>query len=213
VSQPLWTPASSATPIVAAAEPPVLPFGDQLFQRLLRHRIIFLGQQVDDDIANRICAELVLLAAEDEKRDISIYINSPGGSVYAGMAIYDVMQYVPNDIQTFAMGMAASMGQFLLTAGAPGKRYALPHAQILMHQPSGGIGGTASDIRIQAEQMLYIKRTLFERTAFHTGRPIEQIEKDADRDRWFTAEEAREYGFVDHVIRSAVEVPTEGIAP
>jgi len=213
VSQPLWTPASSATPIVAAAEPPVLPFGDQLFQRLLRHRIIFLGQQVDDDIANRICAELVLLAAEDEKRDISIYINSPGGSVYAGMAIYDVMQYVPNDIQTFAMGMAASMGQFLLTAGAPGKRYALPHAQILMHQPSGGIGGTASDIRIQAEQMLYIKRTLFERTAFHTGRPIEQIEKDADRDRWFTAEEAREYGFVDHVIRSAVEVPAEGITP
>jgi ATP-dependent Clp protease, protease subunit len=217
VSEPLWTPALSAAPsmavpsIVAAAEPPVLPFGDQLFQRLLRHRIIFLGQQVDDDIANRICAELVLLAAEDEKRDISIYINSPGGSVYAGMAIYDVMQYVPNDIATYAMGMAASMGQFLLTAGAPGKRYALPHAQILMHQPSGGIGGTASDIRIQAEQMLYIKRTLFERTAYHTGRAIEQIEKDADRDRWFTAEEAKEYGFVDHVIRSAVEVPAEGI--
>jgi ATP-dependent Clp protease, protease subunit len=211
VSEPLWTPALSAVPsIAAAAEPPVLPFGDQLFQRLLRHRIIFLGQQVDDDIANRICAELVLLAAEDEKRDIRIYINSPGGSVYAGMAIYDVMQYVPNDIATYAMGMAASMGQFLLTAGAPGKRYALPHAQILMHQPSGGIGGTASDIRIQAEQMLYIKRTLFERTAYHTGRPIEQIEKDADRDRWFTAEEAKEYGFVDHVIRSAVEVP-EGI--
>jgi ATP-dependent Clp protease, protease subunit len=209
VSEPLWTPALSAASIMAAAEPSVLPFGDQLFQRLLRHRIIFLGQQVDDDIANRVCAELVLLAAEDEKRDISIYINSPGGSVYAGMAIYDVMQYVPNDIATYAMGMAASMGQFLLTAGAPGKRYALPHAQILMHQPSGGIGGTASDIRIQAEQMLYIKRTLFERTAFHTGRPIEQIEKDADRDRWFTAEEAKEYGFVDHVIRSAVEVPSE----
>jgi ATP-dependent Clp protease protease subunit len=196
---------------VAAAEPPLLPFGDQLFQRLLRHRIIFLGQQVDDDIANRICAELVLLASEDEKRDISIYINSPGGSVYAGMAIYDIMQYVPNDVATYAMGMAASMGQFLLTAGAPGKRYALPHAQILMHQPSGGIGGTASDIRIQAEQMLYIKRTLFERTAYHTGQPIEQIEQDADRDRWFTAEEAKEYGFVDQVIRSAVEVPTEGV--
>jgi ATP-dependent Clp protease protease subunit len=196
---------------VAAAEPPVLPIGDQLFQRLLRHRIIFLGQQVDDDMANRICAELVLLASEDDKRDISIYINSPGGSVYAGMAIYDIMQYVPNDIATYAMGMAASMGQFLLTAGAPGKRYALPHAQVLMHQPSGGIGGTASDIRIQAEQMLYIKRTLFERTAFHTGRPIEEIERDADRDRWFTAEEAKEYGFVDQVIRSAVEVPTEGV--
>ena len=123
----------------------------------------------------------------------------------------DVMQYVPNDVATYAMGMAASMGQFLLTAGAPGKRYALPHAQILMHQPSGGIGGTASDIRIQAEQMLYIKRTLFERTAYHTGQPIEQIEKDADRDRWFTAEEAKDYGFVDQVIRSAVEVPTAGV--
>lgn len=209
MTQPLWTPTPPS--IVAAAEPPLLPFGDQLFQRLLRHRIIFLGQQVDDDIANRICAELVLLASEDDKRDISIYINSPGGSVYAGMAIYDMMQYVPNDVATYAMGMAASMGQFLLTAGAAGKRYALPHAQILMHQPSGGIGGTASDIRIQAEQMLYIKRTLFERTAYHTGRPIEQIEEDADRDRWFTAEEAKEYGFVDQVIRSAVEVPTVGV--
>ena len=192
------------------AEAPVLPFGDQLFQRMLRHRIIFLGQQVDDDIANRICAELILLAAEDERRDISIYINSPGGSVYAGLAIYDVMQYVPNDVQTFAMGMAASMGQFLLSAGAPGKRYALPHASILMHQPSGGIGGTASDIKIQAEQMLYVKRTLFERIAYHTGQPVDQIEKDADRDRWFTAEEAKDYGFVDHVIRSAIEVPSEG---
>ena len=209
MTQPLWTPTPPS--IVAAAEPPLLPFGDQLFQRLLRHRIIFLGQQVDDDIANRICAELVLLASEDDKRDIRIYINSPGGSVYAGMAIYDMMQYVPNDVSTYAMGMAASMGQFLLTAGAAGKRYALPHAQVLMHQPSGGIGGTASDIRIQAEQMLYIKRTLFERTAYHTGRPIEQIEEDADRDRWFTAEEAKEYGFVDKVIRSAVEVPTAGV--
>ncbi len=209
MTQPLWSP--PPTPIVAAAEPPVLPFGDQLFQRLLRHRIIFLGQQVDDDIANRICAELVLLASEDEKRDISIYINSPGGSVYAGMAIYDIMQYVPNDIATYAMGMAASMGQFLLTAGTHGKRYALPHAQILMHQPSGGIGGTESDIRIQAEQMRHIKRTLFERTAFHTGKPIEEIERDADRDRWFTAEDAMKYGFVDHVIHSAIEVPTEGV--
>ena len=193
--------------VAAGPETPLVPFGDQLFQRLLRHRIIFLGQQVDDDIANRICAELVLLASEDRHRDISLYINSPGGSVYAGMAIYDVMQYVPNDIATYAMGMAASMGQFLLTAGTHGKRYALPHAQILMHQPSGGIGGTASDIRIQAEQMLYIKRTLFERTAFHTGQPIEQIERDADRDRWFTAEDAKTYGFVDHVISSADQVP------
>ena len=191
----------------AAPSPEAAMLGDQLFQRLLRHRIIFLGQQVDEDIANRICAELILLASEDGKRDISIYINSPGGSVYAGMAIYDMMQYVPNDVATYAMGMAASMGQFLLTAGAAGKRFALPHAQILMHQPSGGIGGTASDIRIQAEQMLYIKRTLFERTAHHTGQPIEQIEKDADRDRWFTAEEAAGYGLVDQVVERASDVP------
>ena len=209
MTQPLWTPTPPS--IVAATEPPAQPFGDPLFQRLLRHRIIFLGQQVDDDIANRICGEIVLLSSEDARRDISIYINSPGGSVYAGMAIYDIMQYVPNDIATYAMGMAASMGQFLLTAGAPGKRYALPHAQILMHQPSGGIGGTASDIRIQAEQMLYVKRTLFERTAYHTGQPIEQIEKDADRDRWFTAEEAKDYGFIDHVVRSALEVPSGSV--
>jgi ATP-dependent Clp protease, protease subunit len=200
VTQPL--------PVARTASPdaPVIP-GDQLFQRLLRHRIVFLGQQVDDDIANRICAEILLLSAEDSKRDIHLYINSPGGSVYSGLAIYDVMQFVPNDVSTYAMGMAASMGQFLLTAGAPGKRYALPHATILMHQPSGGIGGTASDIRIQAEQMLYVKKTLFERTAFHTGQSVEQIEKDADRDRWYTAEEARDYGFVDHVTRSALEVP------
>ena len=184
--------------------------GELLFQRLLRNRIVFLGQQVDDDIANRICAEILMLSAEDDRRDIAMYINSPGGSVYAGMAIYDIMQYVPNDVATYAMGMAASMGQFLLSAGTPGKRYALPHASILMHQPSGGIGGTASDIRIQAEQMLYIKRTLFERTAFHTGQPIEQIEQDADRDRWYTADEAKEYGFVDHVVRSALAVPSAG---
>jgi ATP-dependent Clp protease protease subunit len=197
-------------PVARTASPdaPVMP-GDLLFQRLLRHRIIFLGQQVDDDIANRICAEMLLLSAEDSKRDIQLFINSPGGSVYAGLAIYDVMQYVPNDVSTYAMGMAASMGQFLLTAGAAGKRYALPHATILMHQPSGGIGGTASDIRIQAEQMLYVKKTLFDRTAFHTGQSVEQIEKDADRDRWYTAEEAKEYGFVDQVITPA-DVPTIG---
>ena len=196
--------------LARTAEAPPLPVGEALFQRMLRHRIIFLGQQVDDEIANRICAELVLLAAEDRQRDISIYINSPGGSVYAGLAIYDVMQYVPNDVATYAMGMAASMGQFLLSAGAPGKRYALPHANILMHQPSGGIGGTASDIKIQAEQLIYIKKTLFERISYHTGQPVEQIEKDADRDRWFTAEQAKDYGFVDHVIHSAVEVPSAG---
>jgi len=202
---------TEVAPILArTAEAQVMPLGDQLFQRLLRHRIIFLGQQVDDDIANRICAELVLLASEDGKRDISLYINSPGGSVSAGLAIYDVMQYVPNNIATYVMGMAASMGQFLLCAGTQGKRYALPHAQVLMHQPSGGIGGTATDIRIQAEQMLYIKRTLAERIAFHTGQTVEQIETDSDRDRWFTADEARDYGFVDQVVREATQVPSAG---
>jgi ATP-dependent Clp protease protease subunit len=189
---------------------PLLPLSDQLFQRLLRERIIFLGQQVDDDIANRICAELLLLSAEDGQRDIYLYINSPGGSVTAGMAIYDIMQYVPNDVATVGMGLAASMGQFLLCAGAKGKRFALPHARIMMHQPSGGIGGTASDIKIQAEQMLYVKKTLAELISFHTGQPLEQIEKDSDRDRWFTADAARDYGFVDQVVLSANQVPSEG---
>jgi ATP-dependent Clp protease, protease subunit len=196
--------------LARAQDTALFPIGDQLFQRLLRHRIIFLGQQVDDELANRICAELVLLAAEDPKRDINIYINSPGGSVSAGLAIYDMMQYVPNDVATYAMGMAASMGQFLLCAGTHGKRYAMPHAQVMLHQPHGGIGGTASDIRIQAEQILYVKRILAERTAMHTGQTIEQVEKDSDRDRWFTAEEAKQYGFIDHVVRSATEVPSEG---
>ncbi|WP_460304868.1 ClpP family protease [Actinocorallia aurea] len=183
---------------------------EALHQQLLRKRIVVLGQQVDDDIANRLCAELLLLSAEDGKRDITLYINSPGGSVTAGMALYDIMEYVPNDIVTVGMGLAASMGQFLLCAGTPGKRYALPHARIMMHQPSGGIGGTASDIKIQAEQMLYVKSTLAERIAFHTGQTVEQITTDSDRDRWFTADEARAYGLVDHVITSANEVPSEG---
>jgi ATP-dependent Clp protease, protease subunit len=196
--------------LARVADAPPLLGSEQIFQRLLRHRIIFLGQQVDDDIANRICGELLLLAAENDSRDITLYINSPGGSVSAGMAIYDIMQYVPNDVQTVAMGLAASMGQFLLCAGASGKRYALPHARIMMHQPSGGIGGTASDIKIQAEQMLYVKHTLAERIAMHTGQPTEQIEADSDRDRWFTAEEAKDYGLVDHVVRSATQVPSEG---
>jgi ATP-dependent Clp protease, protease subunit len=199
-----------ASVLARSAEAPVGPLGDMLFQRLLRHRIVFLGQQVDDELANRVCAELILLAAEDDKRDISLYINSPGGSVYAGMAIYDVMQYVPNDVATYAMGMAASMGQFLLCAGAHGKRYAMPHTAILMHQPHGGIGGTATDIRIQAEQSLFLKRVLAERIASHTGRPVDQIEEDSDRDRWFTADEARDYGIVDHVVRNATEVPSAG---
>jgi ATP-dependent Clp protease protease subunit len=183
---------------------------DSVYERLLRERIVFLGSQVDDPIANQICAQLLLLAAEDPERDIYLYINSPGGSVSAGMAIYDTMQYVENDVATVAMGMAASMGQFLLCAGSNGKRYATPHARIMMHQPSGGIGGTASDIAIQAEQMLYTKKVMQERIAFHTGQSIEQIEKDSDRDRWFTAEEAKDYGFVDHVVARANQVPSEG---
>lgn len=189
---------------------PAIMAQEALHQQLLRKRIVVLGQQVDDDIANRLCAELLLLSAEDGKRDITFYINSPGGSVTAGMAIYDIMEYVPNDIVTVGMGLAASMGQFLLCAGTPGKRYALPHARIMMHQPSGGIGGTASDIKIQAEQMLYVKSTLAGRIAFHTGQTVEQITADSDRDRWFTADEARAYGLVDHVISSANEVPSEG---
>src|SRR3954454_1775426 len=183
---------------------------DSVYERLLRERIIFLGSAVDDPIANQICAQLLLLAAEDPERDIAIYINSPGGSVSAGMAIYDTMQYIPNDVSTYGLGLAASMGQFLLCAGTTGKRYATPHARIMMHQPSGGLGGTASDIAIQAEQMLYTKKILQERIAFHTGQTVEQIEKDSDRDRWFTADEAKEYGFVDHVVTRANQVPSAG---
>ncbi|PRX03918.1 UNVERIFIED_ORG: ATP-dependent Clp protease proteolytic subunit ClpP [Actinomadura viridilutea] len=182
------------------------PGADPVFQRLLRERIVFLGQQVDDAIANRICAEMLLLSAEDRRRDITLYINSPGGSITAGMAIYDVMQYVPNDVSTVALGFAASMGQFLLSAGTPGKRYALPHARILMHQPSGGVAGTASDVRIQAENMRYTKRLVLDLIAQHTGQPIERIEADSDRDRFFTAEEAKEYGFIDEVVRTAPRV-------
>ena len=178
---------------------------DHIFNRLLKERIIFLGSDVRDDNANAICAQMLLLAAEDPEKDIWLYINSPGGSVTAGMAIFDTMQWVPNDVATVAMGMAASMGQFLLSAGTPGKRYATPHARVMMHQPSGGIGGTASDIKIQAEQMLHIKKQMAELIARHTGQSLEQIERDSDRDRWFTAEEAKEYGFVDHVITNATQ--------
>jgi ATP-dependent Clp protease, protease subunit len=187
-----------------------LNLNDSVYERLLRERIVFLGSQVDDPIANQICAQLLLLSAEDPDRDIFLYINSPGGSVSAGMAIYDTMQFVTNDVATVAVGLAASMGQFLLCAGAKDKRYATPHARIMMHQPSGGIGGTASDIAIQAEQMLYTKKVMQERIAFHTGQTIEQIERDSDRDRWFTADEAKDYGFVDQVVARANQVPSEG---
>jgi ATP-dependent Clp protease protease subunit len=180
--------------------------GQDIYQRLLRERIVFLGTQVDDTSANLICAELLLLAAEDATRDISLYINSPGGSVTAGLAIYDTMQYVPCDVSTVCMGLAASMGQFLLCAGAPGKRYALPHSRILMHQPSGQAQGQAADIAIQAEQIIYLKRMMAERISFHTGQPVERIERDSDRDRWFTADDAKEYGFIDQVIARASQV-------
>ena len=176
-----------------------LGLGDQIYSRLLRERIVFLAGEVRDEMANAICAQLLLLSAEDPEKDIYLYINSPGGSVYAGMAIYDTMNYIKNDVATVAMGMAASMGQFLLTAGAKGKRYATPHARILMHQPLGGIGGTATDIRIQAEQMAITKQTLSELNALNTGQPLEKILIDSDRDNWFNAKDALAYGFIDHI--------------
>jgi len=183
---------------------------DQVYQRLLQDRIIFLGSQVEDNMANAISAQMLLLAAEDPDKDIYLYINSPGGSVSAGMAIYDTMQYIKNDVVTVAMGLAASMGQFLLCAGAAGKRYALPNARILMHQPLGGIGGTATDIKIQAEQMSFTKKKMAELIAFHSGQSLETITTDSDRDRWFDAEEAKKYGLVDHVVRSAGQVSGSG---
>lgn len=178
-------------------------YSGDIYDRLLRERIIFLGSQVDDEIANKLCAQILLLSAEDPTRDISLYINSPGGSVTAGMAIYDTMKYSPCNIATYGMGLAASMGQFLLSGGTPGKRYALPHARIMMHQPSAGVGGTAADIAIQAEQFAQTKREMAKLIAEHTGQTFEQITKDSDRDRWFTAEGAKEYGLVDHVITLA----------
>ena len=183
---------------------------DHIYQRLLKERIVFLGSEVRDANANAICAQLLLLSAEDPEADIFLHINSPGGSVDAGMAIYDTMNYIPNDVATVGMGLAASMGQFLLCAGAKGKRYALPHARIMMHQPSSGMGGSASDIKIQAQQSLHIKKVLLELIAQHTGQSVEQIETDADRDRWFTAPEAKDYGLVDQVITSAREAADDG---
>jgi ATP-dependent Clp protease protease subunit len=183
--------------------------GDQVFNRLLNERIIFLGQQVDDEIANKITAQLLLLAS-DPDRDIFLYINSPGGSVTAGMAIYDTMQYIKNDVVTIAMGMAASMGQFLLTAGAKGKRFALPNAEILMHQPSAGLGGSATDIRIQAQQLVRLKHRMAELIAEHSGQTVEQVTKDSDRDRWFQPQEAMEYGLIDGIMHSAADVPGGG---
>ena len=189
------------------AEPTLAP---SVFDRLLKDRIIWLGSEVRDDNANEIAAKLLLLAAEDPKKDIYLYVNSPGGSITAGMAIYDTMQFVPNDIVTVGIGMAASMGQLLLTAGTKGKRYITPNARVLLHQPHGGFGGTASDIQTQAQLILDMKKRLAEITAKQTGKSVEQINADGDRDRWFNAQEALEYGFVDHIRESALDVSGGG---
>ena len=181
-------------------------FDDELSARLLYQRIVVLGQEVDDAVANRICAQLLLLSAEDPRRDISLYINSPGGSVSAGLAILDTMRLIPNDVGTLAMGLAASMGQFLLSSGTPGKRYALPHARILMHQGSAGIGGTAVDVEIQAENLEHTRDVLLGLIAEQTGQPLATVVRDSERDRWFTAEQARDYVFVDRVVSSLSDV-------
>ena len=194
----------------AAGDGSQLGLGDAVYQRLLKERIIWLGGEVRDENANAICAQLLLLAAEDPDRDIYLYINSPGGSVTAGMAIYDTMQYIKPDVVTVGMGLAASMGQFLLTAGAPGKRYITPHTRVLLHQPLGGAGGSATEIRINADLILGMKKELAAITASRTGKTVEQVEADGDRDHWFTAQEALEYGFVDRVIDSPQEIGTRG---
>lgn len=193
----------------AAAGASPTGLNDNVYQSLLANRIVFLGSEVRDENANAICAQMLLLNAEDPHKDIWLYINSPGGSVDSGMAIYDTMQWIGNDVATVAMGLAASMGQLLLCAGAPGKRYALPHARILMHQPSGGMGGTATDIRIQAEQSVHLKKQLAGLIAQHTGQPLERIIADSDRDKWYTAAEAKEYGFIDHVFQRASQITTD----
>jgi ATP-dependent Clp protease protease subunit len=200
---------STPVPPVARSTGGNLAWGDSLYDRLLSQRIIVLGQAVDDDIANKLCAQLLILAAERPGADIAMYINSPGGSITAGMAIYDTMNFIGCDVATYAMGMAASMAQFLLSAGAPGKRYALPNAEILMHQPSAGIGGPASDIAIQADRLRRMKKKMSELTAIHTGQTPERILADAERDRWFTAQEAADYGLLDHVIVQSGQLPLE----
>ncbi len=197
-------------PMAARGNVAGLGLNDSIYNRLLKERIIWLGSEVRDENANAICAQMMLLAAEDPDKDIYLYINSPGGSITAGMAIYDTMQFIQPDVATVAMGMAASMGQFLLSSGTKGKRYATPHARVMMHQPSGGIGGTATDVRINAELILHMKRVLAELIAEQTGKTVEQIHTDSDRDRWFTAPEALEYGFIDHVVTHAGSVAGGG---
>jgi ATP-dependent Clp protease protease subunit len=192
--------------LLPTAETPSGTFGFDIFQQLLKQRIVFLGQQVDDNIANALAAQILYLAGQDDSKDIWLYINSPGGSVTAGMAIYDTMQFVKPDVATVCLGLGASMGQFLLTAGAPGKRYALPHARILMHQPSAGVQGQAADIAIQAENLINIKKEMAQLIADHSGQTVEQVIEDSDRDKWFTALEAQEYGLLDHVITRSGEL-------
>jgi ATP-dependent Clp protease protease subunit len=190
---------------ITAAGPGFDPQGE-VYNRLLQNRIVFLGSEVNDTIANLITAQLLYLEGEDSEKDIWLYINSPGGSVTSGMAIYDTMQLVTPQVGTICMGLAASMGQFLLCAGAPGKRFALPHARVMMHQPSGGFQGQASDIQIQAEQILYVKKVMAQRISEHAGQPLEQIEADFERDRWFTAAEAQDYGIIDQVVSRRTEM-------
>ena len=197
-------------PMIARADGAGLGLNDHIYNRLLRERIIWLGSEVRDENANAICAQMMLLAAEDPNKDIFLYINSPGGSITAGMAIYDTMKYIQPDVATVAMGMAASMGQFLLSSGTKGKRYATPHARVMMHQPSGGIGGTATDVRINAQLIMHMKSVLAELIADQTGKSVDQIHRDSDRDRWFTAPEALEYGFIDHVVTNASSVSGGG---
>ena len=199
----------TSPPRAAAGDTP-MGLDDNVYQRLLRERIVWLGSEVRDENANAICAKLLLLAAEDPEKDIYLYINSPGGSITAGMAIYDTMKYIQPDVVTVAMGMAASMGQFLLSSGAKGKRFATPHTRVLMHQPLGGLGGTATDIRIQADLILSMKQQLAELIAEQTGKSVEQITADSDRDKWFTAEEALEYGFIDKIVTGASDVSGGG---
>jgi ATP-dependent Clp protease, protease subunit len=192
----------------ATAEPvaTALPADEQLTTRLLYHRIVVLGSEVDDKVANRLCAQMLLLSAENPRADIGLYINSPGGSVSAGLAIYDTMQLIPNDVITMAMGLAGSMAQVLLCAGTKGKRFSLPHAQILMHQGSAGFGGIAADVEIYAEQLARTSTLMTRLVAQHTGQRVQTIENDSLRDRWFSAEEARDYGMVDHIVERLDEV-------
>jgi ATP-dependent Clp protease protease subunit len=178
-----------------------------IYSRLLKDRIVFIGTPIDDYIANLVIAQLLFLQMEDAKKDIHIYINSPGGSVTAGLAIYDTMQFVTCDVNTYCMGMAASMGAVLLCAGTKGKRYALPNSDIMIHQVSGGAQGQASDVERQVEFMFKLKRRLESIIAMHTGKPVEQVHKDADRDYYMSAAEAKEYGLVDEVVKSRKEIP------